>query len=76
MVQRGSTTSGEELWVFKHDRMDCPKCLSVDSYGNVFASYENENKIVVISVDGQCSKEFELKKYDLHYGQEPRPIPV
>lgn len=70
------TTSGEELWVFKHDRMDRPKCLSVDSYGNVFASYENENKIVVISVDGQCSKEFELKKYDLHYGQEPRPISV
>jgi hypothetical protein len=68
------TTSGEELWVFKHDRMDRPKCLSVDSYGNVFALYENENKIVVISVDGQCSKEFELKKYDLHYGQEPRPI--
>lgn len=69
-------TSGEELWVFKHDHLDRPKCLSVDSYGNVFASYENENKIVVISVDGQYSKEFELKKYDLYYGQEPRPISV
>ncbi|CAG2188249.1 unnamed protein product [Mytilus edulis] len=69
-------TSGEELWEFKHETMDRPKSVTIDNFGNVFASYENENKIVVISVDGLYSKEFELRKHDLYYGQEPRPISV
>lgn len=69
-------TSGEEIWVFRHDTMDRPRSLTVDSMGNVFASYENENKIVVISVDGLYSKEFELRKHDLYYGQDPVPVSI
>lgn len=75
-----STTSGQEIWVFKDQSISCPKCISVDNDENVFVAGELSHNLTLIQRNGQRSKIL-LSDHDelnnpctVHYSKEKKIV--
>ncbi|CAC5383380.1 unnamed protein product [Mytilus coruscus] len=63
-------STGEVLWTFEHYGIDNPQGITVDMYGFVYFVSQENNKVFVISPDGQTSRIILSKDDGIKYPYE------